>query len=423
MPRNAGQAPPRCRHTAAAAAPPRPSLPPSSCCSNWEQYCPFPPQSLPVLLPSAQDDATAQAPLPLFGAASASAAGSGLGAGANGSSSSSSSSSSLSGLEAQDVVLNAGGPVWGLDWCPAGTSSGGGSEAAAGSGAAAPAAAAAAADNYLAVACHPPDAAYHVIGTAVHGPACIQVWQVSCPARPQQPGEQQQQQQQAGLARPRMALALAHDGGLTWHCQWCPSAALADSPTDSSGSSGGGSLPRLGLIAAALGDGSLRVWPVPHPRALGQLRPQGQPAGAPLVVALPPVAAASSAALGGSMPSVVEWLPAAPHDLLAVGCWDGSVALFKLSPGQPRPQAQAPGSGGNASGSGGDAGGAGGGGGGGSSSMFGLELLCQFSADALPLRTLRWLPPGACSETIDLLHRHILLTGGNEGVLRLWDLR
>ena len=366
-----------------------------------------------MLLPSAKDDASKQAALPLFGAASASTAGSGWASdGASGSSSN--ACSNLSGMEALDVVLNAGGPVWGLDWSPSGTGS-----SSTGSASSEAAAAAAADEDYLAVACHPADAPHHVIGTAVQGPACIQIWALSNPTRQQQPGEQQQQQQpQDSLPPPRMALALAHDGGLTWHCQWCPDAALADNPASSS-SSGGDTLPRLGLLAAALGDGSLRVWAVPHPAAAAQLRPQGRAASEAasglLVLSMPPVATANSAALGGSMPSVVDWLPAAPHDLLAVGCWDGSVAVFKLAPGQQQRQQQQ--GGGASGGSNGIASESS------SSQLFGLELLCHFSADVLPLRSLRWLPPGPPDGTIDLLHRHILLTGGNEGVLRLWDLR
>ena len=36
------------------------------------------------------------------------------------------------------------------------------------------------------------------------------------------------------------------------------------------------------------------------------------------MVEVPPVACLEASALGGSLPCVVEWLPAAPHDLLLV---------------------------------------------------------------------------------------------------------
>jgi hypothetical protein len=35
-------------------------------------------------------------------------------------------------------------------------------------------------------------------------------------------------------------------------------------------------------------------------------------------------------AVGGSMASCCSWLPAAPHDQLLVGCWDGNVAIWQL---------------------------------------------------------------------------------------------
>ena len=38
----------------------------------------------------------------------------------------------------------------------------------------------------------------------------------------------------------------------------------------------------------------------------------------PLLVEVPPVAWLESGAVGGSLPSVVEWLPVPPHDLLLV---------------------------------------------------------------------------------------------------------
>ena len=167
----------------------------------------------------------------------------------------------------------------------------------------------------------------------------------------------------------------------------------------------------------------MRVWAVPHPHAPQVQAAAGAAPGQPLVLSLPPVAALASAALGGSMPSVVDWLPAAPHDLLLVGCWDGSVAVLRMAPEQPVPPAQqqqqqqqqeqqqqqqqgGPGSSG-----------------GGGAGMHGLELLAHFSADVLPLRALRWVPPAACAAAVDGLERCLFMTGGHEGVLRVWDVR
>ena len=90
---------------------------------------------------------------------------------------------------------------------------------------------------------------------------------------------------------------------------------------------------RLGLLAVALGDGTMQVLAVPHPGALAtgqpRARPPEQPASGaggvptedvPAVVELRPVAAA--AVLKGSpVPSSVEWLPLEPHDRLLVRAW------------------------------------------------------------------------------------------------------
>ena len=110
------------------------------------------------------------------------------------------------------------------------------------------------------------------------------------------------------------------------------------------------------------------------------------------------------------MPCLVDWLPGAPHDLLAVGCWDGSVAIFKVVPGQAQQQQQQQQAGG-------------GGGAAAAAQMFGLELLLHFTADVLPLRGLRWIPPAPCQSSIDSLQRHIIATGGHEATVRIWDLR
>lgn len=219
-------------------------------CSDVKQLLPYSPQSSALVLPSAED-ASQQTVLPLFGAASASTSGSGLAADA---ANSSANAGQLTAAESRDLFLNAGGPVWALDWCPAGAGPAvEASAAAAADGSAAPAAEAAGSQagvshDYIAVGCHPLQATHNTIGTAVQGPACIQIWQISHPEqqqRPQRLAPPQAQAQQPSCQLPRMALGLAHDGGLTWHCQWCPSAALEDSTAAASGRSvGSDALPR-----------------------------------------------------------------------------------------------------------------------------------------------------------------------------------
>ncbi len=297
-----------------------------------------------------------------------------------------------------DLVLHAGGPVWALDWCPAALPVPGGSDgdgARNGANGTAPAQL-----RYLAVGCHPADAALHRLGAPVEGPGVLQVWEVA--------GEG------AGAAPPppRLALALAHAGGVAWHARWCPAADLADAPAAAPAARGGRGAaaeppppPRLGLLAAALGDGAVRVYAVPQPRALAAaagVAAAGAAPPPPLLLHLAPVAALGVARLGlGALPSLVDWLPAAPHDLLLVGCWDGSVAVARLAPSAGR----APGPGGVAAG--------------------GAELLAHFPADTLPLRAARWAPArgGGAPRAADLAHRHVFLTAGHEGSLKIWDAR
>jgi hypothetical protein len=322
--------------------------------------------------------------------------------------------------DATDVLLHAGGPVWALDWCPAEVrvDEGAGAGAAAGpsSSSRPPAAAAAAAEpkctQYLAVGCHPQDSPLHIIGRPLRGPNAVQIWEVhglaGCSSADSVP-------------LPRMALALAHDGGVTWHCRWCPDPALADAPGAAVPS---GTLPRLGLLAAALGDGSVQVWAVPHPGAV----PPPAGAGAPAVVRPLPVASLVAAQLGGSLPAVVDWLPSAPFDKLLVGCWDGSVAVLRLNPSAGGPaaataQAQWLAAAGAAAGAGGAA-----------PELaaltpppppppLGMDLLAHFPADTLPLRAARWAPPGAPYLTLEDPHRLTFLTAGHEGAVKVWDAR
>ncbi len=53
----------------------------------------------------------------------------------------------------------------------------------------------------------------------------------------------------------------------------------------------------------------------------------------------------------------------------------------------------------------------------------GMELLCFFPGDAVSVRAARWIPPAACGDAVDLLHRHVFVTVGHEGALRIWDDR
>ncbi len=52
----------------------------------------------------------------------------------------------------------------------------------------------------------------------------------------------------------------------------------------------------------------------------------------PLAVRLSCGATLAAGRIGGSLASTLEWLPRPPHDLLLVGHWDGTAALWRLAP-------------------------------------------------------------------------------------------
>jgi WD40 repeat protein len=110
------------------------------------------------------------------------------------------------------ILLNAGGPVWSLDWLEAADLDA----------------------QYLALAAYQTRAEEHNVGRCYQGPNAVQVWRWAAPESPS------------------LVAGLTHEGGFVLDLRWCPHSYCA--PTR-----------RLGLLAACLGDGRLVVWSVPLP--------------------------------------------------------------------------------------------------------------------------------------------------------------
>lgn len=193
-------------------------------------------------------------------------------------------------------------------------------------------------------------------------------------------------------ALPRLALILAHNGGLTWDICWCPGIVESAQKTG---------LPRLGLLSAVLGDGSVNIWAVPMPDAI---QSQNRRNWGTVAVEPAPVARCSPQDLGNSLPCRVDWLPDEPHDLLLLACWDGTVAIARLNAGK-----KGPGSVGREADKNGR--------------LYGMELLCHFPADFQPLRAAKWLPAGTANNSLDKANRYIFATAGHEGTIKIWDAR
>jgi WD40 repeat protein len=306
-----------------------------------------------------------------------------------------------------DFLLHAGGPIWALEWCPSTAPSSSSSAAIQDDGPSTSKASAKQQSNqekssFLAVGCHPKNEPLHRLGIATSGPNSIQIWQLN--------DIEKRKESTTAAAMPRMVVAIGHNGGLTWHCKWCLAKETAITANGNS-SATTESLPRLGLLAAALGDGTVQVWSVPQPHTL--------PLRSSMYVATPaPAAFLSSRHLSGSLPSRVDWLPDHPYDLLLIGCWDGTVAIVKLDPScegttsgggdVAMAEAASPGSIINTTRA---------------TRPVGFRLLCHFPAETQPLRAAKWLPAGEGSASIDYANRFMFLTVGHEATIRVWDAR
>ncbi|CAL8469549.1 g9090 [Coccomyxa elongata] len=305
-----------------------------------------------------------------------------------------------------------GGSIWSLDWCPHQTNN----EA-----------------LYLAVAAHPKARDRNVIGRVIEGPVLLQIWRVPTldsaennsaaaaavgagPGPGKQPEEGDEEGQHvmevgSGVARlagtasnaselPMMVLGICLNGGVVWDCKWRP---------------GSGAHGRLGTLAAVLGSGEVQLLSVPHPDHLDRSAAAADTEGAhapasrglpgdpsaPRFVRIRPQATAAASTVSGSLPSVVEWLPSAPHDLLLAGYWDGSVALWRLAAakGSEAAAQKAP------------------------EQAVCLELLLHMPALDGPVRGLAWAPRELATAAGDLAHRNLFVTVGHSSKLRFWDAR
>ena len=85
-----------------------------------------------------------------------------------------------------------------------------------------------------------------------------------------------------------------------------------------------------------------------------------------------------------------------------MGCWDGSVALWRLQPAEilhpAKPNGHHP-------------------------PPATPVLLVHSQAEALPLRTVAWAPAGLANSAPGGLGRHVFLTAGHSGSICIWDAR
>ncbi|XP_070782154.1 general transcription factor 3C polypeptide 2 [Enoplosus armatus] len=207
--------------------------------------------------------------------------------------------------ERWDMLLYAGGPVWAMEWCP--TPDG------------------APASQYIALACHRGMDDQHYVNKTYTGPGLVQLWDVGQLEYNNRPDSQ-----------PALAYGLAQDKGFIWHLKWCPAGGWEPPSCDRKAPF----LPRLGLLAVAASSSVVTIYSLPHPDALlsnkklansgknSQQLPVYQAAGV-LTLKLGSFKAPRNERSGQVLS--MDWLPEKPHNVMAIGFYDGVVGLWDLS--------------------------------------------------------------------------------------------
>ncbi|KAI1897559.1 hypothetical protein AGOR_G00084510 [Albula goreensis] len=134
----------------------------------------------------------------------------------------------------------------------------------------------------------------------------------------------------------QLAYAIALDDGCIWDMKWCPSGAWELPATSRKVPL----MARLGLLAASFSSGKIKVYSLPHGDALATIKKsqsEGEVCQAPLICQVQSVAVlkVGSIQAGDSLQTgqcfCLDWLPVKPHNILAAGFYDGSVAFWNLT--------------------------------------------------------------------------------------------
>ncbi|KAM6463023.1 general transcription factor 3C polypeptide 2 isoform 2-T2 [Liasis olivaceus] len=207
--------------------------------------------------------------------------------------------------ERLDMTFFVGGPVWALEWCPTPEGS--------------------VASQYVAIYCNPGMNVQHTLSQVHTGPALLQLWELG-PI----------QEDKGSVTKPGLAYAIATDHGCIWDMKFCPSGAWEPPVTQRK-------LPhmsRLGLLAVAFSNGKVLLYSLPHVEDLnayrrtqvtGGLSPQHVICKVQYVATLQvgSIQVGNSSECGQCFS--LAWMPTKPHEHLAAGFYDGTVALWNLS--------------------------------------------------------------------------------------------
>ncbi|XP_067122900.1 uncharacterized protein [Centruroides vittatus] len=260
--------------------------------------------------------------------------------------------------KASSSIFFAGGAVWSISWCPnpLGVTT----------------------DQFLALAACDPEAHYLTDTKKCKG--MIQLWDVG------------NLENNFLTKRPKLALAIAHENGEIWDLTWCPSGCweeVSDLQNDGLKKSGN-KLPRLGLLAAACSDGTVKIYSIPQPYCLtkneGSLpifKPKAD------VILVPPENG-PNISCHRTICTKVSWQRTNSHSHVAAGYGSGLVCIWNLMSSSPLLIV---------------------------STNYGQLTLCpfmSFPAHSACITALLWLPiPG---------NRYIA-TAGYDKTAKVWDLQ
>ncbi|XP_044865063.1 general transcription factor 3C polypeptide 2-like [Mauremys mutica] len=139
----------------------------------------------------------------------------------------------------------------------------------------------------------------------------------------------------SSATKARLAYAIATDHGCIWDMKFCPSGAWEPPTTCRKPPQ----MSRLGLLAAAFSDGKVLVYSLPHPEGLIAHK-RAQVKGGPFpkhtickvqciaTLQVGSIQAGNSSECGQCFS--VSWMPSKPHQHLAAGFYDGTVAIWNL---------------------------------------------------------------------------------------------
>ncbi|XP_045066097.1 general transcription factor 3C polypeptide 2 isoform X1 [Coregonus clupeaformis] len=207
--------------------------------------------------------------------------------------------------ERWDMLFYTGGPVWAMDWCP--TPDG------------------APASQCAAIYCHRNLDDQHRMNELYTKPGLIQIWDMG-----------QLQYNTSPQSSPRLAYGIAQDKGFVWNLKWCPGGAWELPTTNRKAPH----MPRMGLLAASTSDGHITIYSLPHPDTLLARRKHTAKGGASPTLMICQVQGVITLKRGSFKTNhdeknnqvlSMDWLPVKPHNILAAGFYDGTVALWDLS--------------------------------------------------------------------------------------------